>query len=307
MLRKLALLSLLFSLPCLLNAQPSSTTKARVNELLIQFQAAVNADSFKLIEPLLSSTFQISSVPPGAASKALLLGMMHCHKLQLNSFKIKNLTVHTDTINAKIQFVVNHKQKKVESFRLINQSNSVQISYQEGRLLDLLQDFDKTKHSSSISFSITKAEYKAFISDSIPIGQVNKVINGDTINKVNEAGNPQGKWNRSYSNGAFMCEGEYVNGKKEGYWHKNFENGKPMYEAYFHEGVLHGASKNYYDNGQVKDDGLYINGKPDGVLKKYYVNGQLAAEETYKNGVLIGPNRYFDEHGKQLKAKKKRK
>ncbi len=286
-------------------AQSNTSNKVAINNVLKQYQLAFKLDSLIIIEPNLNSTFKVSAVPAGASSKALLLGLLHSNKISISSFKIKKMILKNDTIRAKVKMIINESSPVTENIIFIKHNTIWKIDWLEGRIMDLMQTKSDDNKTTIVNTTISQKEYKQIISDSIPIEQVNRVVKGDTINKIDSIGKPKGKWSKVYNNGSIMCEGEYVNGKKEGYWHKNFENGKTMYECYYHEGKYNGISKNYYENGNLKDEGNYINGIPEGEIKKYFFNGQLQSIEHYSNGELIGPCEYYDETGKKLKKKRK--
>lgn len=124
-----------------------------------------------------------------------------------------------------------------------------------------------------------------------------RIVEGDTINKVDEAGMLQGEWERLYPDGSWKCRGVYKDGRKEGYWERKYSNGNFRYQINTHNGLLSGYCKFYYENGNLKKEGSYIESKPEGKLKIYNENGTILSEETYIDGKLSGHCSYYDENG----------
>jgi len=127
--------------------------------------------------------------------------------------------------------------------------------------------------------------------------QAFRVIEGDTINHVDEIGMLQGEWERLYPDGSFRCRGIYKDNKKDGYWERKYTNGEWQYQIYFKNGYPHGYGKWYYTSGQLKSEGNYANGHPHGICKQYYPNGNLESEVTYKDGNINGNCKYYNEQG----------
>ena len=115
-----------------------------------------------------------------------------------------------------------------------------------------------------------------------------RILDGDTINKIDELGMLQGEWERLHPNGDFKCRGRYKDGKKDGYWERKYPNGNWQYQVHMKEGYSHGYAKFYYKNGKLKKEGNYIMGFPDGLMKSYNENGNILIEETYENAEKNG-------------------
>lgn len=125
--------------------------------------------------------------------------------------------------------------------------------------------------------------------------QAFRVVEGDTINKIDEIGMLQGEWERLHPDGSFRCRGVYKDNKKDGYWERKWTNGNWQYQVYFENGYPEGYGKWYYKNGVLKSEGNYKKGKADGVCKQYYESGKLSSEETYTAGELDGVCSYYNE------------
>lgn len=134
------------------------------------------------------------------------------------------------------------------------------------------QSFQETKHLSRRGDTMVPVQDQYF-----------RILNGDTINKIDEEGLLQGEWERLYPNGSFRCKGRYKNGKKDGYWERKYENGNWQYQVNVKDGYSHGLSKFYYKNGYLKKVANYKNGFPDGLIKTYNQNGSILSEENYTN------------------------
>lgn len=292
-------------------SQKDKPAKEKINFLIDQYQTGFRTNDFKLMKSILTDDYQLSQLPPGQGSFLMLLGLMKEDTMTTKYLKCKILReiVKNDTVTLKLKLSLPNRNSVNESMVIIQTNDVYKIHQQEGRVIDMFQ----TRTSNGqvvVQTTISKADFKEVsnmnldsLSNQEIKKEINKVIEGDTLNRVDKNGNPNGKWKRLYSNGSFMCEGEYINGKKEGYWHKNYENGKLMYECYYHEGKYNGVCKNYYENGNLKDEGNYVNGLPDGEIRKYYSNGQIQSVEQYIQGKLNCPCEYYDNNGKKLKKK----
>lgn len=127
--------------------------------------------------------------------------------------------------------------------------------------------------------------------------QAFRVVDGDTINAIDEIGMLQGEWERLHPDGSFRCRGAYKDNKKEGYWERKWTNGNWQYQVNFKNGYPHGHGKWFYSNGQVKNEGNYENGRSDGIFKNYYDTGAIKSEITYVNGSINGICNYYNEDG----------
>jgi len=66
--------------------------------------------------------------------------------------------------------------------------------------------------------------------------QAFRIIEGDTINRIDAEGLMQGEWERLHPNGNFRCRGVYRDGKKEGAWVRKYDNGQWRYQVHFQNG-----------------------------------------------------------------------
>ncbi|MBL4715685.1 MAG: toxin-antitoxin system YwqK family antitoxin [Bacteroidia bacterium] len=124
--------------------------------------------------------------------------------------------------------------------------------------------------------------------------QAFRVIDGDTINFIDEQGMLQGEWERLHPDGSFKCKGVYKDSRKDGYWERKFDNGNWRYQTNYKNGFLHGSCKWFYTSGNLKKEGNYKEGKEKGILKIYYENGRLQSEEEYKDGEINGYCKYYN-------------
>jgi hypothetical protein len=131
--------------------------------------------------------------------------------------------------------------------------------------------------------------------------QAFRVVEGDTINHVDEIGMLQGEWERLYPDGSFRCRGIYKDNKKDGYWERKYTNGNWQYQVHFKDGYPHGYGKWYYKSGQLKSEGNYENGYPNGLCKHYYPTGKLESKITYIGGNISGICKYYNEDGQLLR------
>ncbi len=127
--------------------------------------------------------------------------------------------------------------------------------------------------------------------------QAFRIIEGDTINKIDEFGMLQGEWSKLYPDGSFRCRGRFVDGHKDGYWERKYENGNWQYKAFFNDGDLNGYCSWYYSNGNLKSEGNFINGEKDSIHKYYHENGRVMSEENYVLNKPKGNCKYFNESG----------
>lgn len=123
------------------------------------------------------------------------------------------------------------------------------------------------------------------------------IIGNDTINKSDENGELQGKWERTHPDSSFKCKGVYKDGYKMGYWERKWPNGNWRYQKNMQDGYLDGYCKFFYENGNIEKEGNYKMSKEDGIILSYYENGNLESKVSFINGVLQGHSKYFDENG----------
>jgi antitoxin component YwqK of YwqJK toxin-antitoxin module len=116
-----------------------------------------------------------------------------------------------------------------------------------------------------------------------------KVLNGDTINCIDNQGVRQGLWKNLDSRGKYILdEGMYVDGRKDGVWYDYYPNGKVKFSVTFRNGVPEGKVTSYYATGQMSEQGNWIGGSWIGEYTIYYVNGCLLSRMVYdKEGFRV--------------------
>lgn len=293
----------------LIPKQQSNKNELSTKTIWKLYTEAFEKDSIEIIKPYLAENWQLSQMPNGAGSLIMLSGIIHMahEKGTMPNFKINSQTIINDTILVKLKVSVKGRKSIIEFCRLINTNKGIQIVYQEGRMLDLFQN-NKYGSTGKIETTLTKKRIKNLTNSGIDSlskeslkDELNKIIEGDTINRLDYLGLPSGHWKRTYNDGSFMCEGEYINGLKEGFWQKKYENGIIMYQCHYKEGKYDGPCKNYYSNGNIKDEGNYVVGKPHGTIYKYYENGNLKSIEKFNLGELIDSPEYYKKSGRLSK------
>ena len=140
-----------------------------------------------------------------------------------------------------------------------------------------------------ISYSLNSQAQERVQDKGTPNTQL--IINNDTLNKSDENGELQGKWERTHTDGSFKCKGVY----KDGYWERKWPNGNWRYQINMSDGYRNGYCKFFYQNGKLKSEGNYEMGKEEGLIVTYFENGNKESEENFKNGILNGDCKYYDE------------
>ena len=108
------------------------------------------------------------------------------------------------------------------------------------------------------------------------------IFNNDTLNKSDENGKLQGKWERTHADGSFKCKGVYKDGYKDGYWERKWPNGNWRYQINMSDGYRNGNCKFFYQNRKLKSEGNYEMGKEEGLIVTYFENGNKESEENFK-------------------------
>jgi antitoxin component YwqK of YwqJK toxin-antitoxin module len=115
-------------------------------------------------------------------------------------------------------------------------------------------------------------------------------------NKVDNKGQKQGVWSKTYSGGALMYEGAFKDDKPIGLFKHYYESGKLKIEQnYLSEDVS--EVKMYENDGKtIAATGKYIGKKKDGEWK-YYKEKRLVLTENFKNGKKEGISRVYSKSG----------
>jgi len=147
------------------------------------------------------------------------------------------------------------------------------------------------------------------------------VLEGDTINYVDENNLKQGFWKifgrmrktPGYQPDQVIEQGKYQNSRKQGLWTKFFASGKTKSEIEYKNSRPNGTYKTYYENGQVEEEGNWKNNRNTKDFKRYYENGQVSQQFVFNtSGKRDGEQVYFHENGQkmivaQIKAGKEEK
>lgn len=123
------------------------------------------------------------------------------------------------------------------------------------------------------------------------------IILSEWVNRVDRAGNKQGKWVSFYDNDNLEKEENYFNGKLSGYckyYDKNgnlkdiikYENGILIQDAVEVSNVE--TRKDYYSNGKPKYIASYRNNVAEGIRREYDSTGNIIASYVYENGNKVG-------------------
>lgn len=148
-----------------------------------------------------------------------------------------------------------------------------------------------------------------FISSIGVAAQKYEIVNGDTVNYIDEANLKQGFWKifgrmaqlPDYQPDQVVEQGEYENSRKQGIWKKFFPNGKTQSEIAYVNSRPNGFYKTYYDNGEVEEEGEWKNNKNTGKFIRKHSNGELAQEFVFnEKGKRDGTQKYFYEDGKLM-------
>jgi antitoxin component YwqK of YwqJK toxin-antitoxin module len=146
----------------------------------------------------------------------------------------------------------------------------------------------------------------ALFFSSITVAQSYEVIDGDTINLVDENGLKQGFWRifgrmkklPEYQPDQVVEEGTYKDSKKNGLWKRFFPNGKVKDEIEYVNNRPNGYYRTYYENGQIQEEGIWQRNRNVGQFKRYYENGQVAQEFNFnETGKRDGKQVYYYENG----------
>jgi len=127
------------------------------------------------------------------------------------------------------------------------------------------------------------------------------------INKLDKAGQKQGKWKYFYENGTVQLEGEFKNDLKNGYFKEYSEDGNLVLTEKYIDGILQedveelaklDIKTEYYPNGKVKIIASYNEDVPEGVRREYSEDGKIVKGYVFKKGKVIGEG-ITNEEGKR--------
>lgn len=132
------------------------------------------------------------------------------------------------------------------------------------------------------------------------------ILNGDTINRIDENNKRQGKWiikadqakHSAYENNAIVEEGRFENSRKEGLWKTYYPNGKLKSEITYKGSRPFGPYTLYYENGEIEEKGNWERTKNTGEFKRYHSNGKVAQAFSFtESGKRTGKQKYYYENG----------
>ncbi len=132
------------------------------------------------------------------------------------------------------------------------------------------------------------------------------IINGDTINVIDENNLKQGFWRifgkmkklPEYQPDQVVEEGNYESSRKQGLWKNFFPNGKIKSEIAYVNSRPNGSYKTYFENGQIEEEGSWENNRNTGGFKRYHENGQTSQEFVFnESGKRDGKQIYRYENG----------
>ena len=119
------------------------------------------------------------------------------------------------------------------------------------------------------------------------------------LNQVDDQGMKQGKWRKTYTNGAIRYEGQFKNNNPYGTFKHYYESTVlKAITIYSDDGVI-ARTKTFHENGNKMAEGKFTNQIKDSIWHYFSdVDGVLIAEENYFAGDLNGKSiSYFPESG----------
>ncbi|MBL1232376.1 MAG: toxin-antitoxin system YwqK family antitoxin [Flavobacteriales bacterium] len=146
-----------------------------------------------------------------------------------------------------------------------------------------------------------------FISSNISVAaQKFEIINGDTINYIDENNLKQGFWKifgrmkklPDYQPDQVVEQGDYENSRKQGIWKMFYPNGKTKSEVAYVNSRPNGYYKTYYENGELEEEGEWKNNRNVGKFVRKHPNGEIAQEFIFnEKGKRDGEQKYYYEDG----------
>lgn len=133
-----------------------------------------------------------------------------------------------------------------------------------------------------------------------------EILEGDTINRIDENRRRQGYWiikaqngkHPGYQAGSIVEEGKFESSRKTGLWKTYYPNGNLKSEITYENSRPRGPYTLYYENGKVEEKGNWERTKNTGDFKRYHSNGKLAQEFTFtEGGKRSGKQTYYYENG----------
>lgn len=129
-------------------------------------------------------------------------------------------------------------------------------------------------------------------------------IQSQSINQVDDQGQKQGKWIKTYPNGNTRYEGQFKNNRPYGTFTYYTEEGNIEAINRFSDDGIISEAEIYHPNGKLMAEGNFVNKQKNGRWKYYSdLDGKCVAEENYLKGVLDGKSiTYYAESGNILEV-----
>ena len=118
-------------------------------------------------------------------------------------------------------------------------------------------------------------------------------------NKVDNKGQKQGAWSKTYPSGALMYEGAFKDDKPVGLFKHYYESGKLKIEQNYLSGDISEVKMYENDGKTLAATGKYTGKQKEGEWK-YYKENRLALTENFKDGKKEGITRVYSKSGKLL-------
>ena len=109
---------------------------------------------------------------------------------------------------------------------------------------------------------------------------------------IYELDNGNGVIKEFNSEGVFIFEGEYFNGKRNGEG-KEYYADKLVFEGEYFNGQRNGKGKEYNEKGAIEFEGEYLNGERNGTGKEYDIYDQLIYDGEFLNGKRHGKGKEY--------------
>ena len=94
-------------------------------------------------------------------------------------------------------------------------------------------------------------------------------VNAQNLNQIDNNGQKQGLWKKSYENGNLRYKGQFNNDIPIGIFYYYYKSGELQLEKeFFHNGSA-AATYIFYKNGNLKASGLYVNEIKDSTWNYY--------------------------------------
>ncbi len=114
------------------------------------------------------------------------------------------------------------------------------------------------------------------------------------INKTDSNGRKQGKWQKTYSNGALRYQGTFKDDKPVGEFKYFYPSGETKAVIKYNADGKSSYAKTFQIDGKPLAEGKYIGKKRDSTWVFYSdIDGKIVSKKNYKNGKLDGKSIIF--------------